>query len=85
MKITNTDYDLDAGFFWVEFENEKSIQCCLDHAKDDFIHIKRVIDNGGYDDGLSGDCNEWFFDEFGKDECLKLLKKESRELNIKWV
>ena len=67
LKIVNRDYDVEAGFFWVEFDDGKSLQCCLVTKQDDFdsepYHTDEIeIGNSGYIDGLCGDCNNWAAD-----------------------
>lgn len=64
LKMKNKDYDTETGFFWVEFENGKSLQCCLvskqDSEDDEPYFAKAIeIDNSGYNDGICGDVNEW--------------------------
>jgi len=64
LKITNTESNIDNGFFFVEFENGKSLQCCLKSYQDDADSEPYYVDqievcNSGYTEGLCGDCNEW--------------------------
>lgn len=71
MEIINRDYDLDSGFFWVEFEGGKSLQCCLKGIRDEdgnyAGYAEQIeIGNNGFDEGLSWDCNEWAADEDGE-------------------
>ena len=87
LKIVNTDYDLDLGFFWIEFENGKSLQCCLNQRKDLKGYKKEIDSNdNGSHWGLSGDNNEWALGEdqdFG--EINNLLHREARKLGIKII
>lgn len=67
LSVTNVDYDLTEGFFWVGFENGKSLQCCLvskrDSVDDEPYYVMSLeIDNLGHSDGLCADCNEWAVD-----------------------
>jgi len=90
IKLVSTCYDM--GFFSVQFTQKKdhySIQFCLEEAvrqssdmKDETRYVKKVIDNGGYDDGICGDINYKAFKKFGKDFCLNLLNKELRKHRI---
>lgn len=74
LNVVNREYNLDTGFFWVEFENGKSLQCCLVQARrgDDLaeygpLYLGQVeLDNNGFDDGLSYDNNVWAKDEDGE-------------------
>ena len=54
LKITNRDYDLENGFFWVELDNGASLQCCLKNYQS-LIEVG----NNGHDEGLCHDANEW--------------------------
>lgn len=95
MKIINRDYDLDSGFFWVEFENGKSLQCCLKLAKQDEQDLYDIgsqylnqieIDNNGFDEGLCYDCNEWAKDEGGEmGHVQDFLIEQAREIGIEIV
>ena len=86
LKIVNTDYDLDLGFFWVEFENGKSLQCCLVQDAD-FAYLPKINSNDtGSSEGLSSDNNEWALGEdqdFG--EINDLLISEAKKLNIEII
>jgi hypothetical protein len=64
LKIVNRDYDIEAGFFWVEFDGGKSLQCCLVTKQDDCdsepYHTAEIeVGNSGYTEGLCAECNEW--------------------------
>lgn len=88
LKIVNADYDLQTGFFWVEFENGKSLQCCLEYRKDEKGYKKSIkASDNGSGDGLSGDNNQWALDEESQDwlEIDNLLHKEARKLGIKVI
>jgi hypothetical protein len=54
LKIINADYDLEFGFFWVEFDNNESLQCCIKNAEPVI-----EIGNCGHDEGCSADANIW--------------------------
>ncbi|WP_087546738.1 hypothetical protein [Acinetobacter sp. WCHA39] len=86
LKIVNTDFDLDTGFFWIEFENGKSLQCCLKLRKDLKGYKKEIVKNdNGSCEGLSGDNNDWALDEENPDwaNINDLLHREARKLGIK--
>ena len=86
LKIVNTDFDLDTGFFWIEFENDKSLQCCLQLRKDEKGYKKSIkADDNGSSEGLSGDNNDWALDEENPNwvNINDLLHKEARKLGIK--
>lgn len=95
LAVTNRDYDLETGFFWVEFEDGKSLQCCLKAAKQDEqdLHdngpqyLKQIeIDNNGFDEGLSYDCNAWAKDEDGEmGHVQDLLIEQARQYGIEIV
>lgn len=90
MKIINRDYDLDSGFFWVEFEGGQSLQCCLKQygSEDEGFYYKKEIelDNNGYNEGQNWDCNEWAQDEDGyADRIEEFLIEQAREIGIQIV
>lgn len=67
LKIVNVESDTESGFFWVEFEGGKSLQCCLDCKQDDcdseWYFVEQIdVSDMGYTDGLCGDCNSWAVD-----------------------
>lgn len=62
--VKNSEVDTEFGFFFVELQNGKSLQCCLkqyqDHEGGEPYFLKQIeIDNSGYSDGLCADCNNW--------------------------
>ena len=62
--IKNRESDTESGFFWIEFESGKSLQCCLvskqDSCDDEPYFVDAIeTDNSGYNDGICGDVNEW--------------------------
>ena len=66
--VVNAEANLEHGFFFVEFENGKSLQCYLVAASNlDDGYLEQVhIWNNGFDEGLSYYCNEWAKDEDGE-------------------
>ena len=71
LAVTKRDYDLESGFFWVEFENGESLQCCLKGIRDedgDYVGYATQVEigNSGFDAGLSWDCNQWAAGEDGE-------------------
>ena len=60
LKVIDREYNLESGFFWVEFEDGGSLQCCL-KAKHDGLGYEAQIDtnNTGFDQGLSWNNNKW--------------------------
>lgn len=78
--ITKRDYDLESGFFWVEFDNGESLQCCLKGIRDEDgnyvgYSAQVEIDNNGYDDGICADVNEWAKDADVEDFLLEQARK----------
>lgn len=86
LKIVNTDYDLESGFFWVEFQNGKSIQCCL-VQDDNSAFVARINSNDtGASEGLSSDNNEWALsDDCDWGHINDLLITEAKKLGIEIV
>lgn len=90
LTITNREFDLNTGFFWVEFENGKSLQCCLKqygNCEDGYYYAEEVeIDNNGFDEGLSLDNNEWAFNEDGEaGHVHDFLIEQAREVGLQIV
>lgn len=68
MAIKNVEADIEHGFFFVEFENGKSLQCCLKaqrQTEEELFHngvifLNQIeVGNSGFNEGLCADCNEW--------------------------
>ena len=91
LTVKNVDYDVDNGFFWVEFENGKSVQCCLNALRDedgDYIGYTDAIecDNNGYDEGICYDVNAWAKDEDGEIGHINdFLIEKAREAGLQIV
>lgn len=68
--VVNAEANVEHGFFFVEFENGKSLQCCLISAGNEaegFYYQPAIsADNNGFDEGLSYECNAWAKDEDGE-------------------
>ena len=65
LAVLNAEANLEHGFFFVEFEGGKSLQCCLVHNGEDYEMNIDSIDSG-FDQGLSYDCNKWAKNEDGE-------------------
>lgn len=67
LKVTCREFDLDSGFFWVGFEGERYLLCCLErrgNLNDGFFFIPAVKANDcGYDEGICRDNNYWAFED----------------------
>lgn len=90
MKIINREYDLDSGFFWVEFEGGKSLQCCLKlyGSEEEGLHYQPQIEigNNGFVEGQNWDANEWAAGEDGDaDHIEEFLIEQAREIGIQIV
>ncbi len=68
LTVINAESDMENGFFFVEFSNGKSLQCCLKvlrQNEEDFFENGPIFlnqiehDNSGFSYGVCGDCNEW--------------------------
>lgn len=75
LKVVNVEADLGRGFFWVEFDNGRSLQCCLKEQMQSNLHffIKgpeylNAIDSRdcGFDQGQCADVNKWAVGEDGE-------------------
>lgn len=96
LNVVNREYDLKTGFFWVEFENGKSLQCCLVEQYQDeedryisgkSIYLEQVyINNNGFDDGLSWDNNQWAVGEDREAEHIEeFLINQARQCGLQIV
>lgn len=94
LNVVNRNYNLDTGFFWVEFENGKSLQCCLVQARrgDDLVeygplYLGQVdINDNGFDYGLNGDNNQWAVSEDGEAEHIEdFLIEQARMCGLEIV
>lgn len=85
MNVANREYSLESGFFWVEFENGESLQCCLE-VIDDTGSYKAEIkeDDNGFDEGLSRDCNRWA-SQCGWDHINDFLLEQARQAGLEIV
>ena len=84
LTVVNADFDQEIGFFWVEFNNGKSIQCCLIARKDGNGFTKKIDRNdNGSSWGVCGDTNEWAAIEGDYTEVNEMLHREARKLGIK--
>lgn len=84
--IVNVDFSQEYGFFFIEFANGKSVQCCLvEGARGGYVK-KINKDDCGSNEGLSYDNNEWAIGEDGDfSEINQMMFKEARKLGIKVV
>jgi len=87
LTVENVGFDLEVGFFWVEFNNGKSIQCCLVARRDGNGYIKQIDRSDcGSDEGVSYDVNNWALgDDVGFNDIEELLFKEARKVGIRIV
>ena len=89
--IKNSEANLEHGFFFVEFSNGRSLQCCLvsknNNCDEDYYHVEQIeAGNSGHDEGLSYDCNKWAADEDGSIEHVELfLIEQARKIGIEIV
>lgn len=61
MNIIDSDYNIINGFFWVEFQDGKSLQVCLENDLGRYLKTINLSDCG-IDTGMCLDCNDWFFE-----------------------
>lgn len=95
LEVVSREYDLENGFFWVEFENGKSVQCCLKELRqgeqelyeNGTVYLEQVeLDNNGCNDGTCGDVNAWAADEEGEMEHVNdFLIEQAREAGLEIV
>lgn len=96
LNVVNREYNLETGFFWVEFENGKSLQCCLveQHQTDEeryksgrSIYLEQVdINDNGFDYGLSWDNNQWAVGEDGEAEHIEeFLIEQAKQAGLEII
>lgn len=81
LKINNVEANLETGFFFVEFEDGRSLQCCLDAKGDEWDHwfISQIeVGNNGFNEASSADCNEWAVVDGGWDHIELFLIEQAR-------
>jgi hypothetical protein len=82
----NCEYDLEQGFFWVEYGSSRVLQCCLSARKDESGYVKAITRNdSGFDWGLCADANGELVELFGSDACFDLLLSFARREGIKII
>lgn len=68
LTVKNREADLEAGFFWVEFTNGQSLQCCLkelqqteeEHDANGTIYLNQIeVGGNGHSEGICADVNGW--------------------------
>ena len=91
LNVVNAEASLKYGFFWVEFENGKSLQCCLEVIYDEdgqYVGYAEQIDanDTGFDEGVCWDCNEWAAGEDGEAEHINdFLIEQARKVGLQIV
>ncbi|MGL6121469.1 MAG: hypothetical protein ACRC1W_00225 [Shewanella sp.] len=60
LKVVNSGAVVEDGYYFVEFEDGKILQCCL-VASFDNSHFLNEVDctNSGFTSGPCAECNEW--------------------------
>ena len=87
LSVKNAEYDLEAGFFWVVFENGKSIQCCLTERADG-NGFKKVINfaDPAIEWGINADVNAWAVTADDNYEFIyAVLKREARKAGVRII
>lgn len=85
LNVVNMEANTEHGFFFVEFESGKSLQCCLENKDGECIEQIKVGDSG-YLDGLCADCNEWAATEDGEWSHIELfLVERARAIGVQII
>jgi len=75
----SSNYDLDWGFAWIEFDldgERVSLQACLERDEENENYILSVDwTDCGWDWGISEDNNKLVVEKLGKEESFNLLKQ----------
>lgn len=82
--IKAVDFNLEAGFFWIEFNNGENLQACLMMGKRGYVKQLNRKDCG-FDWGICGEVNQWAFDEYEADEVLAFILKHARKAGLRMV
>lgn len=90
LTVINAECDTTNGFFFVEFTNGKSLQCCLksyrnDEESEHYFLAQIDVDSSGYDDGLCGDCNDWAVIDGEWSHIIDFLIDEARKVGVEIV
>jgi hypothetical protein len=94
MNIKESSKDTEYGFFFIVYEDGRSLQCCLKERNQDEdergvngpIFLNQIdSDDSGFDDGLSYDCNEWVIKEVGHEATLKIILDAAKKAGIEVV
>lgn len=86
LNITNVEYDLDNGFFWIEFDNKKSIQCCLMERRDGNGFKKSInFDDPGIVWGINADVNAWAAPDDDYEFVYTTIKREARKAGVRII
>lgn len=90
LKIVNVEQNNECGFFFVEFGSGKSVQCCLkanplEGGEFNGYANQIEVDNNGFGEGLSLECNEWAINKYGEEEVHEFLIEQARKAGIQIV
>lgn len=86
--VSNVDASLEAGFFFVEFEDGRSLQCCLDAKGDEWDHwyVNQIeVGNNGFSEASCADCNEWAVVDGEWDHIELFLIEQARAVGVEIV
>lgn len=91
LKIQNADYDLETGFFWIELDNDKTLQCCLkshgDVIEGEELYFSAAVetDNNGFNEGMCLDVNGWAIERFGDEKVQDFIIEVARATGVQIV
>lgn len=91
LTVVSREYGLVSGFFWVEFENGKSLQCCLREAFSYYgIHVgyepQIDINDTGFNVGINWDNNQWAAGEYGEAEHIEeFLIEQAKQAGLEII
>lgn len=94
LEVINSESNTEFGFFFIEFSNGKSLQCCLTSVHQDAeefhdngpIFLNQIeIGNSGYSEGLCADCNEWAVVEGEWSHIEEFLSEQARNCGVQIV
>ena len=86
LNITDVTCSLICGYFWVEFDNGRSIQCCLMKRKDGDGFEKAInFDDPGIAWGICADVNAWAAPDDDYEFVYTTIKREARKAGVRII
>jgi len=86
LEVINVEVNIEHGFFFVEFNNSKSLQCCLKYDENEQMFLNQIERrDSGFDEGLCADCNDWALADIDGCDVLGFLIGEAKKAGVEIV